>query len=83
MADDREPVAWGLWNTLLGEWFNPGTRKPYYLSEETARNTIPKAIRQYPMGKWQVREYPLDQDEDAFEETEAPPPEPARPGVSA
>ena len=83
MADSGAPAVWGLWNARLGEWFNPGTRKPYYLTAEEARRTIPKAIRQYPFGTWEVREYPLDEEDNPLEEQEAPHAEPAAPGSAA
>jgi hypothetical protein len=63
MADEVEypklPTVYGLWNEALEEWFNPGTRKPYFASREEAIKLIPLALRQYSMGKWEVREYPL------------------------
>ena len=83
MADESAPAVWGLWNERLGEWLNPGTRKPYYLTAEEARRTIPKAVRQYPFGMWEVREYPLDDQDDELEEQEAPQDEPAAPGRAA
>ena len=71
MADERGPVVWGLWNQALGEWFNPGTRKPYFPTQDAARRFLPVVLRQYPMGKWEVWEYPLE-----VEEGEAQPVEP-------
>ena len=61
MADEGGPVVWGLWNQDLGEWFNPGTRKPYFPTQEAARRFLPVVLRQYPMGKWEVHEYPLEE----------------------
>lgn len=58
MADGAAPV-WGLFNAGLGEWFNPGTSKPYFKDKEAAHRMLPRAQRQYPMGKWELREYPL------------------------
>jgi hypothetical protein len=72
MADEGRPPVYGLWNTLIGEWFNPGTREPFFPSREAALRMLPNAIRQYAMGKWEVREYPLE--DLALETTEAPPP---------
>jgi len=63
MADEVEypklPTVYGLWNEALDEWFNPGTRKPYFASRQDAIKLIPLALRQYSMGTWEVREYPL------------------------
>ena len=56
MADEDRPQVWGLWNDAIEEWFNPGTRKPYYPSREAAHHMIPLAMRQYSMGKLEVRE---------------------------
>ena len=36
MTEDQYPVVFGLWNESMGEWFNPGTRKPYFPSREAA-----------------------------------------------
>jgi hypothetical protein len=63
MADGGQVLGWGLWNERLTEWFNPGTRKPYYPSREAAERMIPLARRQYSMGTWELREYRLEDDE--------------------
>jgi hypothetical protein len=60
MAEERPPVVYGLWNEVLEEWFNPGTRRPYFPSRAAAMRLLPLAQRQYSLGKWEVREYPLD-----------------------
>jgi hypothetical protein len=60
MTEDQYPVVFGLWNESMGEWFNPGTRKPYFPSREAALRVLPLVLRQYSMGRWVVREYPLD-----------------------
>jgi hypothetical protein len=70
MADERK-VAWGLWNATLGEWFNPGTSKPYYPTREAAQRMIPLAMREYPMGKWEVRPYPLEDEATGLVPTES------------
>ncbi len=62
MADEGQPQVWGLWNPVLGEWWNPGTSKPYFPSREAAHHRIPAATRQYPIGTWQVRPYPLEEE---------------------
>jgi hypothetical protein len=62
MADEGQPQAWGLWNPVLEEWWNPGTRKPYFPSREEAHRMIPIAMRQYPIGTWQVRPYSLEEE---------------------
>ena len=79
MADERRPSVWGLWNPTIGEWFNPGTRKPYFATPEAAQRLIPLVLRQYPIGKWEVREYPLEAEERAAQpaepqESAVPPP---------
>ena len=56
---ERPPTVYGLWNAALGEWFNPGSRRPYFPTREAAIHMIPLALREYSMGKWEVREYPL------------------------
>ncbi|HEX2033496.1 MAG TPA: hypothetical protein VHS99_04860 [Chloroflexota bacterium] len=63
MAEERQPPVYGLWNEALEEWFNPGTRQPYFPTPEAAHRMIPVAQRQYPVGKWEVREYPLQDPE--------------------
>jgi hypothetical protein len=72
MADEGLPPVYGLWNESIQEWFNPGTRRPFYPTREAAIRQIPAAIRQYAMGKWEVKEYPLE--DVALDTTEAPPP---------
>lgn len=61
MAEERRPPVWGLWSDVLTEWFNPGTSKPYFISREAAERVAPLALRQYNVGKWEVREYPLEE----------------------
>lgn len=74
-ADESRPPVWGLWNGTLGEWFNPGTRKPYFNSREEALRLLPRAQRQYSIGKWELREYPIG---DEFTDSGTPlPPAPA------
>jgi hypothetical protein len=84
MADELEfpksPTVYGLWNDALGEWFNPGTRKPYFATREDAMRMIPLALRQYSMGKWEVREYPLDLSGLDGSTENVTIPDPARPG---
>jgi hypothetical protein len=80
MAEEQFPVVYGLWNESIGEWFNPGTRKPYFPSREAALRLLPGALRQYSMGRWVVREYPLDIS--ALDDTGAPVPAPARPSAA-
>jgi hypothetical protein len=72
--------VWGLWNAAITEWFNPGTSKPYFPTREAARRMLPLAQRQYPMGKWEVREYPLEEEEFDPEASGAPEGQSARPG---
>ncbi|MGH2354926.1 MAG: hypothetical protein ACRDI2_14540 [Chloroflexota bacterium] len=81
MAEERRPPVYGLWNEAIGEWFNPGTRKPYSPTHEAAHHMLPVALRQYPFGTWEVREYPLEEPETALQPAEAPPAEPARPAL--
>jgi hypothetical protein len=69
MADENRPPVWGLWNDALGEWFNPGTRKPYFNTRDEAERRVPIALRQYAFGKWVIREYPLDGE---FADSETP-----------
>jgi hypothetical protein len=83
VADERRRIAWGLWNAALNEWFNPGTSKPYFPTRDAAERVLPLAERQYPMGRWQVAEFPLDADELHVEAAGAAPgpgPEPAMRG---
>ena len=65
-----ELLGWGLWNPLLTEWFNPGTKKPYYPTREAAERMVPRANREYSMGKWELREYRLEDltDSDVMDE---------------
>ena len=85
MADESRPTVWGLWNGTLEEWFHPGTSKPYFPSKEEAHRLIPFATRQSPFGTWEVREYPLTDDE--WAETDLGPdraaPAPSQPGAPA
>ena len=74
MADEGRPPVWGLWNDRLDDWFNPGTRKPFWLTRADAERAVPKALRQYSMGHWEVREYPLEEPETALEEDLSQPP---------
>jgi hypothetical protein len=80
MAEEQYPVVFGLWNESIGEWFNPGTRKPYFPSREAALRLLPLALRQYSMGRWVVREYPLDIS--TLDDAGAPVPAPARPNAA-
>ena len=57
-------AGWGLWNERLTEWFNPGGKRPYARTKEEAVRWIPLARRQYPMGKWEAREYVLEDDDE-------------------
>ena len=57
---DSGPDVWGLWNGWLRDWFNPGTRNAYFLTEAAAQRMIPLAQRQYARGEWVVRSYPQD-----------------------
>ena len=59
-AGKGEMLGWGLWNPLLTEWFNPGTKKPYYPTKEAAKRMLPRANREYSMGTWELREYRLE-----------------------
>lgn len=75
-------VGWGLWNERLTEWFNPGGKKPYFPTKQAAERMIPMANRQYSMGKWELREYFLEDDEDAERLDDATDrPDAARPGT--
>ena len=56
-------LGWGLWNERLTEWFNPGGRRPYVKTREEAERMRRAAVRQYPIGEWELREYVVD-DED-------------------
>lgn len=60
MAEHDGPVIWGLWNDRLRDWFNPGTRKAYFPTREAALRALPFAVRQYSMGKWEVRPFVFD-----------------------
>ncbi len=55
-------LGWGLWNERLTEWFNPGGKRPYVPTRETAHHMLPRAQREYPVGKWELREYREDDD---------------------
>jgi len=81
MADEGRPPVWGLWNDYLDDWFNPGTRQPFWRTKDEAARVVPKAQRQYPMGRWEIREYPLEDPDQALEPDRAQPPaEPAARG---
>ncbi|MBI3974722.1 MAG: hypothetical protein HY332_25885 [Chloroflexi bacterium] len=79
MADEDRPVVWGLWNGTLGEWWNPGTRKPYFATRDEAHRVLPLVMRQYNFGHWEVREFPLDEEpvEQGPDEGRSEPPAPA------
>ena len=64
----------------LGSGHRLNGRKPYFPSQEAALRMLPGALRQYSMGRWVVREYPLDIS--ALDDTGAPIPEPARPSAA-
>jgi hypothetical protein len=68
-------LGWGLWNPQLTEWFNPGGKRPYVPTKEEAHHMLVAARRQYPVGKWELREYRLEEDE---QPEEAPLPEGVR-----
>ena len=55
-------LGWGLWNQLLTEWFNPGGKRPYVKTREEAERMLRAAVRQYPMGKWELREFLAEED---------------------
>jgi hypothetical protein len=55
--------VWGLWNATLTEWFNPGTSKPYFPTRAAAERMLPLVLRQYPIGKWEILEYPREAEE--------------------
>ena len=61
-------VGWGLWNQRLTEWFNPGGKKPYFPTKEAAERMLPMAKRQYSVGKWDLREYALEDDSEQPEQ---------------
>ncbi len=81
MAEERQPPVYGLWNETMGEWFNPGTRLPYFPTREAALRLVPLALRQYSLGKWELREYPLE--EETLEINDTPPQQPDQPGPRA
>lgn len=56
--DESGPEVWGLWNGHLRDWFNPGTRKPYFATRAAAERMVPLAQRQYARGVWAVHPYP-------------------------
>ncbi len=80
MADERRPPVWGLWNATITEWFNPGTSKPYFPTRRAAELMLPLVLRQYPIGKWEIREYPLDRSGLDGSADDVTIPDPARPG---
>lgn len=73
MADEGRPPVWGLWNATITEWFNPGTSKPYFPTRRAAELMLPLVLRQYPIDKWEIREYPLEEEEPALEAASAYP----------
>ena len=56
-------LGWGLWNERLTEWFNPGGRRPYVKTREEAERMRRAALRQYPIGTWELREFLAEDDE--------------------
>jgi hypothetical protein len=64
-------LGWGLWNPRLTEWFNPGGKRPYFPSREAAERMLQSAMRQYSVGKWELREF-LAEEEPGFETTDRP-----------
>jgi hypothetical protein len=75
-------LGWGLWNERLTEWFNPGGRRPYVKSREEAERMRRAALRQYPIGTWELREYMPEDDEDSSAGGEAEEPATDRPGAA-
>ena len=68
-------LGWGLWNQRLTEWFNPGGKRPYFPSREAAERMLQSAMRQYSVGKWELREFlaeeePTDPPDAALPDTE-------------
>lgn len=62
----RKPKeAWGVWSPSFGEWLNQGLREPYFTSQREAERALGHARMHYSMGQWEVRRYPLDQEEGA------------------
>ena len=57
-------LGWGLWNPRLTEWFNPGGKRPYVKTREEAERMVRAAMRQYPVGTWEPREYLAEDDSD-------------------
>ena len=61
-------LGWGLWNQRLTEWFNPGGKRPFVKTRDEAERMRMAALRQYPIGKWELREYVVeDEDVEAVE----------------
>ena len=58
-------LGWGLWNERLTEWFNPGGRRPYVKTREEAERMRRAAMRQYPIGEWELREFLAEDDQAA------------------
>lgn len=54
---------WGLWNARVRDWFNTGGRTPHFKTREEAERLVPLAMRQYPFGKWEPREYRADEED--------------------
>ena len=63
-------LGWGLWNERLTEWFNPGGRRPYVKTRAEAERMRRAALRQYPIGTWELREFLAEQNEDSYETDE-------------
>jgi hypothetical protein len=74
-------LGWGLWNPRLTEWFNPGGKRPYVKSREEAERMIQSALRQYPVGTWEPREYLAEDDSESEGEDVTDRPDAARPGM--
>ena len=63
-------LGWGLWNERLTEWFNPGGRRPFVKTREEAERMRRAALRQYPIGTWELREYVVEEDDVVPDENE-------------
>jgi hypothetical protein len=71
-------LGWGLWNQRLTEWFNPGGKRPYVKTREEAERMRRAAMRQYPVGAWELREYLAEEESDATDQPDA-----GRPGTES
>ena len=71
-------LGWGLWNQRLTEWFNPGGKRPYVKTREEAERMRRAALRQYPVGTWELREYLAEEESEATDQ-----PDEARPGTES